>query len=300
MVKKPGPVDPRSKAVCKGEGCLSSHKRRYLYNCDGAMLCYSCVNRANAGVTCTICEETVQLPTYGRGECRTCKDKKRRRRDCEVCLAFGVTERYRGQWRCARHLRDALLRFEGRYDWHLHAEAEDLLALSVRYFALAKKMFALIEFWLLPMNECLYIRVRVYIFTLYGRFAGVLQGPAGGLFTSGRGGWKCQCVLTYANHIRRLVAAKRWPLPPVRVVCAGFTVETLLAVQVLLPKKVAAQLVAYPWSLSCQPGPTKTEAPPLVDKAREVCVAVGREPTTPLALTAKSVVSAVFCSVLYP
>jgi len=299
MVKKASP-GARSKAVCTGQDCPSSHRRRFLYNCDGTMLCFGCVNRAGAGVTCTICEETVALPTYSRGECRTCKDKKRRRRDCQDCLRFGVTESYNGSWRCERCLRVALLRTEGKYAWHVHAEAEDLRALGARYFTLPRKQFVLIEFWLLPMDECLYIRVRVYIFTLYGRFAGVLQGPPGGLFTSGARGWSCRSVQTYVGHILYLKNARRWPAPSVRVVCVGFTAERLSAVQALLPPRIAAQLVAYPWSLSCQPGPKNTKAPPLTDKAREVCVAVGKGPTTPLELIAKRVVSIVFCSVLYP
>ena len=158
-----------------------------------------------------------------------------------------------------------------------------------------------IDFWVLPCDECLYIECRILIFIIYGFFAGLLQGPRKGCFTRGSNGGHNVRAEQYAAHIKMLIKAGRWPAAPARVVCCGFrTPQMLEAVKDLLDPDVAAQLVRYPWSLTCQPGqPTQI---PLRRKVRQVVAAVGLMPRVAngLVLTAATQLATAFRSVVYP
>ena len=72
----------------------------------------------------------------------------------------------------------AQLRLEGKYVANLRADGALLLELCARFFAIPRSIAAIIDFWLLPLRGCFYIKIRVILWRDCGRFAGLLLGLA--------------------------------------------------------------------------------------------------------------------------
>ena len=230
---------------------------------------------------------------YFKRRCKTCHEKQRRRRRCTDCGADpACTELYRGRHRCEDCLRQARLRLAGDYRANTSAEAGELAALAARMLACA---LLLISLWILPIEECLYVKIRCILFEVFGHFCGLLPGPPPGTFTRGRALYSANPA-AYAEFLMSLVNAGLWPPAGSKVLCCGFTTAKLASVQALLPFDIAAQLIPFPLSLSSRSGP-RTQVP-LEEKARSVVEIVGLEARPGVALTSRQ--AAMFRDFVYP
>ena len=251
------------RVVCAG-GC-SPVPKQCRYGPAGAKVCLSC-HRPDVlePVTCGSCDK-VRLCPYSGPKCRRCYNMELSGAPCAKCGAAGETSKLGRRSLCATCKRDAELA-AGKY----HADVGKVGLASLRTLCaqmLHPQAAARIELWLLPRGRCAYILIRILLWTRYGRFAGLLEGPPEGIVTcrSGGGGYVVDAT-RYAAHVRSLRSAGRWPPPPARVVCCCLGAGEVAAVQGKLPQPVGQQL--HPFR-TAQVGAEKEAVGVVVEQAAE-------------------------------
>ena len=193
---------------------------------------------------CVACRET-KLTT--RGKCFTCTRHNFEWHACHDCGDDGPCAKLGRYFRCTPCARRAGRSFSAN-DWDETPDAEHAALLELH----RTELWPVVDVWLVPCgNRCALHLVRLVLWRLCGRLAGLLEGPpAGVLGAGGRNGRTCN-ALRMAKFLEKLVAAGRWPLGDAPVLLTGVTPAQCAAIRIALAwSDQSDRLRAYRRSLS--------------------------------------------------
>jgi hypothetical protein len=288
---------PSAEAAAKRDCGKCGRRRVCLYRLTvGAALrrvCRGCHEDAKPKQKCRVCGEK-KLRVSG-GVCKACKVAQRTKATCSRCAREGVLCSLRKGQRVCVPCR-----------WRLDLKADGVVNLKWEhtpreYAALCREHATTLaqraDLWILPCGPCLYYQIRAILWTEFGIFAGLVQGPPISAHPrqGGVAGRKA-----YAAHLKRLKNDGCWPPPgSAKVLVACADAKHMDAVRKLLPlawrDAAGARLVPFAATLSRQ----GLSYAALKARAETALSALGLESNGPRSLRTGSG-SGVFCDLFYP